>query len=393
MSRSTKLHLCCCALLLLSATAARPQTRDGWEKIDHCNLRRETKSGNTFIHFFDDRQRGVIAGDAGFIRYTRNGGVTWRKAHPPRHDPQFSENVITGSRRDETIYLVTLQHLLYSKDGGASWSFMPQPLTRGQLTGDFGISVRVEYYDIFFANEKRGWVLCGAWTRVNNKDDFKQAYVLRTKNGGNTWERHALPTKALVVQMRIADERRGWAVGENGAILRTDNGGETWRSQRYPEREGERPPAQRPMLLDVDSRNEDTAIVVGEQGTILRTQDGGETWFIISPPALNAKPDINDLLRVQMVNEREAWIVGNGGDVLYSYDAGSSWMRQEVPITADLYAVFMSNSDLGWAAGNKNALLRFDADDVIPPNAAAGERSQRSRRWLREEAGTGGRHE
>jgi|GEM_PF-413778 len=372
MNHSARFRLCCYVLLTLSVFTAHAQTRDGWERIDHCNLRREGKNGIRYVAFLDKRQ-GIIAGDAGFIRYTTNGGITWRPATVPKMPGgQIADNILTGSRHDRTLYLVTLQRLLRSEDGGRTWDIVPQPLTAGQIAKAHGGNVKVNNYDVFFVSEKKGWVLCAVSKLVGTTETFVQSYLMYTKNGGGEWKRHKLPTANRLVQMYFASEKRGWVVGDRGTILYTDNG-DDWDIQPFPVREGAAGAGQPPKLFDVDF-NGRRGIIVGQAGTMLFTEDYDGPWFHLDlPPPPKPRTTWGDLVRVQMTDDQHAWAVGDGGVILYTDTWSGSWSVQASAVADDLYTLYMLDKELGWAAGNKNALLRYDFDDARDGSQSARE--------------------
>lgn len=374
MNHSTRVRLRACALLLLTAFAARAQVRDEWERVEQCNPGRDGASGISYIQFFDNKN-GVIAGDGGFIRYTHNGGITWRQPTlPPALNSAaspFREDIIagsrfTGGRRGSAIYLVTEQRLLRSRDRGATWEMTSRPLPPGRLSKVYGPGLSVEYYDVAFAGEKEGWVLCGVLKKVNKEEQFLQSFVLYTDDGGESWDETPVgPPKLVMVRMHFADRERGWVVGERGTILHTEDGGRSWQPQRYSLPESAKGVDPRPKLLDVHFRGKERGLIVGKQGMILKTDDGGEQWFTIIPPDVDGKPERRDLIRVQAADDDRAWIVGQGGVIFNTENGGQRWSRQEGLTDVNLYAIYMQDRKRGWgwAAGDRRTLLRYDADD------------------------------
>jgi photosystem II stability/assembly factor-like uncharacterized protein len=364
-----KLCLCACAFLLLSAAGVRAQTRGGWGKVEQCNAPREPAPAINYLQFFDSK-RGVMAGDAGFICYTRDGGATWHRPALPgvldSPNSPFVEEVVSGSRnvsgrRANMVYLVTEQRMLRSKDKGVTWETMRQPLPPGRLSGAHGPGLTVKYYDVTFADEEEGWVLCGVHKRVNKELKLLQSYVLYTDDGGNNWEETRLgPPGLLMVRMYFADKDRGWTVGEKGTILHTEDAGEHWEPQHYTLPESMKVDPM-PKLLDVHFKGKERGVIVGKLGTVLRTVDGGRIWFYIQ-----GKPERRDLIRVQIIDDNHGFAIGQAGAIFSTEDGGQSWREQKSPTEANLYAVSMQDRKHGWAAGDKRTVLRYDADDEDP---------------------------
>src|SRR3954465_3061500 len=83
---------------------------------------------------------------------------------------------------------------------------------------------------------------------------------------GWVWQ-NPLPQGNALYSIHFApDKLTGFAVGDDRAILRTTDGGFTWESQISPVD---------PTLSAVFVRDERSAIIVGVRGTILITDNGG----------------------------------------------------------------------------------------------------------------------
>ena len=55
--------------------------------------------------------------------------------------------------------------------------------------------------------------------------------LLRTENGGATWQRVRLRTTSPLFGMSFIDKKTGWVVGYKGQIIRTYDGGRNWVEQ------------------------------------------------------------------------------------------------------------------------------------------------------------------
>jgi photosystem II stability/assembly factor-like uncharacterized protein len=74
---------------------------------------------------------------------------------------------------------------------------------------------------------EKGWIVGGT--------DGK-AVLLRTRDGGETWQSQQLPVTAQLFDIFFLDNH-GWIAGEKGTLLRSDDGGETWSLQKTPTNE------------------------------------------------------------------------------------------------------------------------------------------------------------
>jgi photosystem II stability/assembly factor-like uncharacterized protein len=314
--------------------------------------------GITYIHFSTD-QNGLIAGDYGFIRYTHDGGDNWyAPTHPLLSSRQFTEDIVAGSRRDEIYYLITDLHLLRSKSNGESWEIMERPTSPDLFHNSQGQGLIIEYYDVSFANDDEGWVLCGILKRGKLRDTFLQSYLLHTDDAGESWRSIRLFSGRQMVRMHFADRSQGWIVGKEGTILYTNNGGENFVQQAVPVLAGAKASGSRPKLMDVDFKDK-KGIVVGTLGTILRTDDGGRRWILMPQPNLRFRY----LVRVQMLDDDRAWAVGESGTILITTNGGKFWRQEGSPTNKNLYALFMKNRRHGWAAGDNQTLLEYNASN------------------------------
>src|SRR5882724_1167564 len=105
----------------------------------------------------------------------------------------------------------------------------------------------------------------------------------RSKNGGDAWERLALPESGLQVWSVLVhpgNPRRIYAGTSPVGVFRSDDGGDTWRrlpKAILPERV-KMGFACRVMRLAADPARPETIWAGLEVGGIMKTEDGGETW-------------------------------------------------------------------------------------------------------------------
>lgn len=159
-----------------------------------------------------DAGAGVVAGRTGTLAMVRRGSV---------EPPAFGSLGLAGIAR---IRLVPPRYgwlagegglLRFTDDLGQQWRAAP---------GDFPEQLaRHIDFAALAARGPRCWLAGSPGSRL-----------LRTMNGGQSWE--AIPTGQPLPIHAIAmlDDNRGWAVGELGTILTTADGGSTWQRQRGP---------------------------------------------------------------------------------------------------------------------------------------------------------------
>jgi len=97
------------------------------------------------------------------------------------------------------------------------------------------------------------------------------AVVIRTSNGGNTWQTVTIPAQAKFLHgIEVINNSYIWAVGHNGTIIHSRNGGQTWIQQQS---------NVNTSLYDVDFADTLHGLVAGDS-YVLYTHDGGNIWHI-----------------------------------------------------------------------------------------------------------------
>jgi photosystem II stability/assembly factor-like uncharacterized protein len=316
-------------LILLSLVGCVVVAQSGWT-----SSRKGMDSKDLNTVFFVDSRHGWIAGDAGFVSRTDDGGVSWVQQ---KVDTSEAINDLYFRNKDNG-FLLAGGRIFNTVDGGLSW-------TAGHAFSpvDFG-GAQPELYSIRFSNKNKGWVVGSLSRAAKNGDSLViDSLLYKTSDGGDTWERQRLPSKEELIHLDFVNEKHGWIVGTSGTVLHTDDGGETWMRQQS---------RTKSTLFHVDFRNEKKGLAVGEHGTILRTVDGGETWTIV---ALGVK---STLLSVQFLNDDDGWIAGRAGTILRTGDGGLTWIKQTAPTEVNLYALFFDKKN-GWAVGGSGLVLHY----------------------------------
>lgn len=216
-----------------------------------------------------DSSRGLAVNRQGQVWSTNDGGQTWTaKATLKSDDWHFNESHQMQFLDELHGWIIESLTVWRTEDGGANWrkSFSPieqqaagQPVraffldanhvwmcgTAGEVysTGDGGknwvtqtiAGKNSDFKDIFFTNEKTGWVVGYTSGQFNN-------LLYRTDDGGKTWK--SIQTninQTYLTSLYFLNENEGWACGEawlngrdsdtgRGVLMRTTDGGQSWRS-------------------------------------------------------------------------------------------------------------------------------------------------------------------
>ena len=223
--------------------------------------------------------------------------------------------------------------LLETVDGGANWKRL-LPLTRDNIS------------DIYFANERIGWLLCERDV-LKLKEDEARSYLLKTEDGGFSWRRVFLNTagiNARFVRIVFAGTERGWVFGETGLVFATRDGGARWLRQASPTKR---------LLLGGAAADQSHVCLVGAGSTIIQTNDGGATWQTgVLRDVIDAR-----LTAASFAGPGLGWAVGMAGRVIATRDGGRTWHEQRSNVDQDLHEVKFVNPSEGWAAGSQGTLL------------------------------------
>lgn len=317
---TSKLLLTIC--FLICSNAAFSQT--GWVTTPS-----GTAADLVAVHF-TTAEIGWIAGDNGYLASTIDGGRTW-KTHLLNTTEDINEIYF---RNEKNGYIVASRKMFVTNDAGQTWRetviYRPSDFKNGTP----------EFLSIRFADKKRGLVVGSVLSRLG---DVIDSLVMRTEDGGETWQRVMVPSKTELFHLDYNGNSHAWIVGDEGVILTTVDGGDTWISQNS---------KTRLALFNVDFRNDDEGYAVGEKGIILRTENGGLNWQRVTTNNLVT------FMRVNFVDDKNGWIVGYGGSVLRSSDKGRTWIKQESHAAGNLYGLYITKK-YGWAVGAKGTLLGY----------------------------------
>ena len=191
---------------------------------------------------------------------TRNAGRTWRVADtgsaiPSTIGPLYFADDTTGWF---TACVASAPQGCFSRqlyettDGGGTW----RPAPSSSAASGPG-AILLANPRVYFRTPQEAWV---PPSRGIDKP-------MRTTDGGRTWTPVPIPnTGAQVTAIHFADALNGWMVGDHGLMLRTRDGGSTWEIQ---ESGTER------TLTSVFALDANTVYAGGWNGAVLFTRTGG----------------------------------------------------------------------------------------------------------------------
>ncbi len=310
-----------------------------------------------------DAQQGWGIGNRGTGRQdailrTADGGLTWRDVTPP-----LPENP-AGSTRQAAAAFIDAQHawvtyfnptpspiaappdVWFTTDGGASWGSSPLDVNGAQL--EYLIPGIIGFSDV-----QNGWLLAHVGAGMSH--DY--VAIFTTTDGGRSWKRvvdpqvNNLPMGCRKTGLVFLSPRIGYLSGDCMGVtsgiylLRTADGGVTWQDVKLP------PPADRPDLFTdrnticgIDTLSSPAAqelyipvrcSSVGSSSDVRRwlyaSHDGGSTFQALSMPAQYGS--------FQFLNPSTAWLIGG-----FTPDA----TRFTLFKTVDSGAAWKTVANLGW---------------------------------------------
>jgi photosystem II stability/assembly factor-like uncharacterized protein len=196
-----------------------------------------------------------------------------------------------------------------------------------------------------------------------------------SRDAGKTWTKGRSGTRRLLYGVSMADDRKGWVVGQEGTILRTEDGGLTWTKQETnKEAEGSH-------LFSVHALDANTAWAVGDWGTRIFTDDGGKTWQDFSltideehPQFVWLAPPEQEKVRAgEKVYEdvgltdvfclpapsQSCWIIGEFGYIFRSETGGRTWERGAIQQDIAIPPIELGFNQIEISAEDAENLRRF----------------------------------
>ncbi len=222
---------------------------------------------------------------------------------------------------------------LYTNDAGKTW------LKKKKFTED-------TILDVHFFDNKNGWILCER--NIYSLGDKSPAYLLKTSNGGETWDRVEFVEgtgRERISGFFFDKSEVGFAVGEAGSIFSNPVEKLVWKKQSSPSRF---------LLLDGSFQDSSNGCLIGAGGSIFFTKNGGETW---NSPIVSGNPK-NRFNSIFFANSKTGWVAGSEGKIFFSSNGGRLWREQKSNVTNDLTDIAFFDSSRGFAVGNDGIIAQ-----------------------------------
>jgi photosystem II stability/assembly factor-like uncharacterized protein len=149
--------------------------------------------------------------------------------------------------------------------------------------------------------------------------------ILLSRDAGLSWLEAEVPSHVTLTGVSLYDSTHAWAVGHDAVILRSRDGGYTW-ERVFAAAEDERP------LLDVWFESRQHGFAVGAYGLFMETRDGGTSW---QPRDIGAGDQ--HLNQISAASPQRLYIAAEGGSVYRSDDSGQNWQPLNVPYAGSFF--------------------------------------------------------
>ncbi|TAL70472.1 MAG: T9SS type A sorting domain-containing protein [Bacteroidetes bacterium] len=299
--------------------------------------------------FFSNNNTGFIVGSSGIIIKTTDKGISWVKKNEGAYLSLKSIYFVN----DQVGYVAGFSFvefqlgdfigvkglILKSTDSGDSWSL---------LENNFKESLK----SIYFINNDIGWAVGDS------------GVVIKTSNSGESWFNVNIfnDSNNIVNNCKkvffynplngyISLEKQIW-YGSSASILylvlKTTDGGLTWQQMNLPNNG---------YVTDIIFKD-NTGWMCGYY--ISKTLDEGESWNSSFIPWSSQDNTRRGFSNIFFVNDTIGWIIG-GRSIYKTTDGGLSWYNQKInDYVYSLKKIFFLNENEGWIIANDNAILKTE---------------------------------
>ncbi|RPI16857.1 MAG: T9SS C-terminal target domain-containing protein [Ignavibacteriae bacterium] len=281
---------------------------------------------------FINRYTGWACADGGDIVKTTNGGLNWVLQYPG-----VSGKILTGIHAVDSQYVYCVgwwQTILKTTNGGTNWLIIRNGQQPPPPVGSF--------YGIYFLNRTTGWML-------------RNEYVLRTTNGGNTFDSTHM-NYGYLRDIYFKDALTGVMCSDGAGIFKSTDGGIIWNQMIIPQTLTESPDFYKESFKSnigwVIGRATNTP---GLGPNVWRTTNFGTNWDTIGRVPY---PYTHENYCVFFSSVNTGWCGGSYGHIFKTTNGGFNWYEQIVLSNNFRNAFWFYNDSIGWAVGGAGQILK-----------------------------------
>jgi len=255
-----------------------------------------------------DSLHGWFGTAGGTILYTSDGGKTWEIQYPGYSGVVYYAIDFINQKEGWAAGGQSQNVIIHTKNGGANWE--------AQHIDSIGMDERY----IYFLDENYGWAT-GTYMEGGIKE------ILRTRDGGKTWESYRSGTKYDIKSIAFLDSLRGFACPYWGDLLTTVDGGVTWTGDSTID-------CGCKQIVPIDSTT--AWIVVGFDYQLWKTINKGDNWILNKQ--FSSRTIIEDLF---FLSSARGWFcTGEDTENIYTTtDSGNTWtiLREDIFLSEILF--------------------------------------------------------
>ena len=305
--------------------------------------------------FFIDENTGYVVGDNGTIGKSVNGGTDWTVQTT---SVTANLNSVVFTSAENGVACGDNGNVIYTNNGGATWTAYSTPTTKDLLSVDMkGSSIIATGVDGFIIKYNgTNWTMIDydivnkaevTSVQMINENVFYSCggggFIRKSDDGGSSFTFQPNPMMAPVSDMCFADANKGFVVAyTNNAVLRTTNGGNTWQfpagvnvSYSYSQKQPASGNIGNPFCLHPQNKN---GVFILAGSSLYRSLDKGNTWTLINgsvPGSSCHSFYVNPLDTNIMVATKGS----SNGRVIKSTNYGATWFDLINPINLTSYGM------------------------------------------------------
>ena len=262
---------------------------------------------------FPANNSAFLAGNAGLLRYTTDGGFNWVTSG----FPVTTANSCVFFLNSSTGYVGNVNQKVYKTTNGCqSWV--------EQTTGGPRAVT-----SIHFSSANTGWL-----------GDF-YGDLQKTTNGGANWDILSI-MPGYNSKVFFINDFYGWVIDNFGYVRRTTNSGNNFTTISI----------SNDTLSGLHFLSSSLGFVCGDSGRVFKTTNGGLNWTLLNTGVTGK------LNAIYAINPNKVIAVGNNGLVIETANGGTSWNSQIITNENLNSITFTSNGSYGLICGNSGKLFR-----------------------------------
>jgi photosystem II stability/assembly factor-like uncharacterized protein len=234
-------------------------------------------------------------------------------------------------------------------------------------------ALMIEAAQLDFRDADTGWLA----VKLQSGSSFSVGRLWATPDGGNTWEERSLP---LGEQVKFLDAERGWVAGgpAGDELYRTTDGGRTWQRQELASSEASLPGSRLVGLPEFVNGQDGFLPVtlsgeVGSAFTLYATHDGGESWSLETRQDLEPGSQPGSQLPFSLAANGRWWAGAPDAARLYTASAPSERAARLTPagLPEGVIALDFVTDQAGWALVQEGTCQGYKAPagQQAPPGA------------------------